>query len=334
MKLHLEPVNLTLEVSGIADLYQQRAHDKDIAFRLSIDIGSSYWVRTDAACIRQVLHKLLGNATRFTERGFVELRVFKSGRTIVFEVTDTGLGIAAGDLPHLFETFRQVDETDAKAAIGIGGLGPARQLARAMGGEIGVSSFVGLGSRFAFAAVLPELASLEVPTGCDPGRPTPNARSGFQILLVEGDEANVSIATSHLDRLGVVTIRASGHKQGVEAAFGIERPDLILMECRIPNMDGLSASREIRQVEKAAGMPRVPIVALAQSPSADDRRECFEAGMDGFLSKPFNDIQVLEAIRIFADDATSERMRGHPLYKPPAAPEDIDPDCRPQKVLH
>ncbi|MGH8796628.1 MAG: ATP-binding protein, partial [Caldimonas sp.] len=291
LALHPAPLDLRLELRNLADLYELRAGSKGIGFQAAIEIDDACWVRGDAARLRQILHNLLGNAIKFTRRGFVRLTVKRQAASFVFEITDTGPGISADDLPHIFEAFRQAGDSAARPADGTGlGLTIARELARAMGGDIAVGSAIGVGSRFVFSAPLETLAPAEIPSAAGvPASMPPRLTKSLRILLVEDNDVNALIAQSHLDRLGVQTLRAHDGRQALEASIAAERPDLVLMDCRMPVMDGLEATREIRAAERRAGLRRVPIVALTATPSDEDRAECFAAGMDGFLTKPFDD---------------------------------------------
>ena len=327
LTLYPAPFDLSADLRNLAELYSMRADAKGVSFEATLDIGESCWVQGDATRWRQILHNLLGNAIKFTKRGVVSLSAKEGSGTYTFVVTDTGPGIDPKDLPHIFEAFRQADETASRPAEGAGlGLTIARELAIAMGGELSVESSLGIGTRFQFALQLRRLESSEIPSAGKSADGPPRLRDRFQVLLVEDNDVNALIAQAHLDRLGVGTTRVVDGKKGVEAACGATRPHLILMDCRMPVMDGPTAAREIRRIERSANLARVPIIALTAAPSEEDRAECFAAGMDGFLMKPFTDAQLLQAIRSYIYDARDERMRDHPLYEFAAALEDTDPD--------
>ena len=328
LELHLVPVNLEKEIRTIADLYEIRCQAKGLGFRPSIRFADGLWVYADPARIRQVLHNLLGNAVKFTHHGLVSINAYQLGEVCVFEVTDTGPGISKKDMSHIFEAFRQAEETAARPADGTGlGLTIARELARAMGGDIDVSSALGVGSRFAFTARLDTVDGKDVPVRVTALlRARHRAPLGCRVLLVEDNEVNALIAGAHLEQLGAEFTRAHDGKQAVAAAFVEPRPDLILMDCRMPVMDGPAAAREIRAIERTSTLPSVPIVALTASPTEEERQECVDAGMTGFLSKPFTldqlDRQILSALKSAAHD----RMRQHPLYEFAASLDDMEPD--------
>jgi signal transduction histidine kinase/CheY-like chemotaxis protein len=328
LELHAAPFDLAGEVRNLADLYEVRCQGKGIGFRSMIEIPERCWVHGDAARVRQVLHNLLGNAVKFTERGLVRFKVHERSGMFIFEIADTGPGIAARDLPHIFEAFRQVDETAARPADGTGlGLTIARELAQAMGGDIDVSSAIDVGSRFAFTAKLELVPEADVPgESKKASRTVSQLRLGYRVLLVEDNEVNALIANAHLERLGVQATRARDGKEAVTAAFVDPRPDLVLMDCRMPVMDGPAATREIRAIERTSNLERVPIIALTATPSDDDRRDCFEAGMNGFLTKPFTLEQLLHAVGVCAASAAEKRMNEHPLYEFAKSLDDMEPD--------
>jgi len=336
LELHLAPVDLESEIRTIADLYEIRCQSRGLGFRASIKLPESSWVQADAARVRQVLHNLLGNAVKFTQRGMVSLNAYTNSGSWVVEVTDTGPGIAAKDLAHIFEAFRQVDDSAARPADGTGlGLTIARELARAMGGDISVSSAVGVGSRFTFTAVLAPVASSEIPRRTEPSaRPSPRLPTGCRVLLVEDNEVNALIAGAHLSQLGAEVTRAYDGKEAVTAAFVEPRPDLILMDCRMPVMDGPAASREIRAIERTSELPRLPIVALTASPTDEEKQECFDSGMTGFLSKPFTLEQLVREIGTALRKAAEDRMRDHPLYEFALSLDDMEPDLFGDVTMH
>ena len=335
LELHVAAFDLLAELRTLVALYAERAREKGIVFDHDLQLGEACWIDADAARLRQVLHNLLGNAFKFTERGLVRFKASREGDVLKFEVSDTGPGIAAQDLPFIFEAFRQTADSAARPQEGTGlGLTIALELARAMGGEIAVSSTVGVGSRFDFTTPLKELepAQSEIRREIS-NRPAPRPRPGYRVLLVEDNDVNALIAIAHLEQLGMQTARAHHGKQGVEMTFASPRPNLVLMDCRMPVMDGPTAVREIRKIEHSLGAPRVPVVALTASPTDDDKRECFAAGMDGFLSKPFTEAQLLDAIRTYIEAATDVRMRNHPLYDLACSLDDSLDDV-PQTPLH
>lgn len=298
LELHQVPFDLAGEMRNLVDLYEVRCHGKGIAFAHVLDMGPSCWVSGDAARVRQVLHNLLGNAVKFTDRGQVSLKVTRSDDVCTFEVTDTGRGISASALPKIFEAFHQVGGAASSPNDGTGlGLTIARELAQAMGGTIEASSVKDEGSRFVFTARMPGVDPSGVPVpsaDCEVSKP--QLPTGYRVLLVEDNPVNCLIAQAHLEEIGATVTVVGDGSEAVHAALASPRPHLVLMDCRMPLMDGPTATRQIRGHERSQGLDEVPIIAVTAMPSEDDRRECSEAGMNGFLSKPFTQEALWRAI--------------------------------------
>ncbi len=331
LELREAPFDLAIEIANVADLYKLRCDGKGLDFSSVFRIDSPCWVLGDAARLRQVLHNLLGNAVKFTKSGLVVLKVLREGEIFSFEVRDTGPGISAKDALHIFDAFRQVDESATRPADGTGlGLTIAREIAHAMGGDINVSSAVGVGSKFTFTATLPAIAAPEHLIRPEPQ--LPQLRSGYRVLLVEDNEVNALIATANLSSIGAEVIRANNGKEAISAAFADPRPDFVFMDCRMPVMDGPTASREIREIEAKTARSSIPIVALTASPSDEDRRECYQAGMDGLLMKPFTLEQLLQTIALYASDGLCNR--NHPLYEYAKSLDDSEIDSVGGQTVH
>jgi CheY-like chemotaxis protein len=261
-------------------------------------------VRGDAARLRQVLNNLLGNAVKFTHRGRITLLAgpgSEAGR-VRLAVSDTGEGIGAAELARIFQPFHQSPPaappaTPAtlasraaqggrpRATDGVGlGLTIAREIALAMGSDIVVRSEPGEGSEFSFEAILPAVA--------------PGLRMPRLVLVAEDDEVNTLIVGAYLDSLGVRHERVPDGKQAVSRALReTDRPDLVLLDCRMPVMDGLAATADIRRQERTLGLPRMPVVALTATASEADRAACLGAGMDAVMAKPFTLAQLAETLR-------------------------------------
>ena len=332
LELHPASFDLALELRNVADLYELRCDSKGLGFSSSIRIDTACRVFGDAARLRQVLHNLLGNAVKFTKSGLVVLKVQRQGELFSFEVRDTGPGIAAKDAAHIFDAFRQADDSATRPADGTGlGLTIAREIAQAMGGDVTVSSAVGVGSQFTFTAVLPEAPAVPE-RAVQPAPKLPHLRDGYRVILVEDNEVNALIATANLASIGAEVTRASNGKEAITAAFVQPRPDFVLMDCRMPVMDGPTASREIRAIEKKIGLSSIPIVALTASPSDEDRRECYRSGMDGLLTKPFTTEQLLQTIALYAVDGVCNQ--NHPLYEYAKSLDDSEDDSFGGPTVH
>lgn len=253
----------------------------------------------DPGKLRQILLNLIGNAVKFTERGTVWLAVEDvSGPgdrwMLRFIVADTGIGIAREKLASIFEPFTQSDGSVARRYGGSGlGLAICHRLVQRFGGEIGVESRLGQGSRFWFTVPFERrLATLPAPIEALPASETDEALPRLDVLVVEDNEVNSMVASGLLERAGHrATVAATGAAALEEVAAG--RHDLVLMDLRLPDMDGLEVTRRIRAMDDPVRR-EVPIVALSAQVSRTDIDACFVAGMNDFLGKPFH-LDRLEA---------------------------------------
>jgi signal transduction histidine kinase len=283
---------LVAQCEQIADVFSVRAQDKGLQLTLDIAVPRPSWVQGDAARFRQVLNNLLGNALKFTSRGTIRIVVERGGDAELLSVTvaDSGDGIAEADLPRIFQAFHQSERGGASPTEGAGlGLTIAREIAQSMGGDIAVTSRLGEGATFVFTARLPAAPEAPAQVAVPPALTTRPCR----VLVAEDDEVNALIVGAYLEALGVAHERVGDGKQAVGHALReTERPDLVLMDWRMPVMDGIAATREIRAQEAALSLARVPVVALTATSSADDRALCLAAGMDEVLAKPFTQDQL------------------------------------------
>jgi signal transduction histidine kinase/ActR/RegA family two-component response regulator len=303
LELHPAPFDLAIEVRQLAELYRERTAATAVAFVLEAQLPAACWVSGDAARVRQVLHNLLGNAVKFTKQGWIRLSVTRGehGETVC-TVTDTGPGISAADQGRIFEAFAQTASVATQPDVGTGlGLAISRELAHAMGGEVTVESIVGVGSKFQFSARLP---AVDAPACDDDSRSraanwaSSHSFFGYRVLLAEDNDVNALIAEAVLRRLGAEVSRVSSGRDAVTAAMGPQRPHLVLMDLRMPDLDGLAATREIRVQEGVARISRVPVIALTANSSRDDVAACDAAGMNGFLSKPFTDEELVRVLAL------------------------------------
>jgi signal transduction histidine kinase/CheY-like chemotaxis protein len=288
-----ERFELVDQIEQIADVFFVRAQDKGLTLKVDMRLRRTCWVLGDAARLRQVLHNLLGNAIKFTQRGGIRIAVARGATPdeLRIEVADSGAGIAEADLQRIFQAFQQSERDAGQPTEGAGlGLTIAREIAQSMGGDITATSTLGSGSTFVFTARLPDAPVVEE-------HPVEVAGEAsmlpHRVLVAEDDEVNALIVCAYLEALGVPHERVADGKQAVGHALReTDRPDMVLMDWRMPVMNGVDATREIRQQERSLGLARLAIVALTATSTAEDRALCLAAGMDEVLPKPFTQEQL------------------------------------------
>jgi CheY-like chemotaxis protein len=289
-KLTLEEEVFELEalLANVASLFSARAEQAGLALLVQLDRHLPARVVGDPLRLAQVLNNLVGNAIKFTEVGSVTVVAkhnAEQGRARI-AVYDTGMGIAPEHLSVIFDAFHQADGSFTRRFAGTGlGLTIARELARAMGGDLRVTSELGKGSCFTLKLDLPR-SEVDVPIDVG-GAPLPQGLSG-RVLLAEDNPVNALVAEAVLHKLGLDVVVVPDGLQAVDA-FRSHRPDLVLLDCQMPVMDGLEAARRMRDHEAAQGWPRTPLVALTANAFDVDRAQSLAAGMDEHLAKPFKD---------------------------------------------
>jgi len=268
-----------------------------VAFRFDSSAAQRR-VRGDIFRLRQIVLNLVGNAIKFTDRGSVELRlgcseVAQDRWVFQISVKDTGIGIAPEHVPLLFANFTQVDSSVTRKHAGTGlGLAISRRLAELMGGTLKAISEPGCGSEFVLALPLPCVQ--ETGAGVVPVLPTQFLSARVRhILLAEDNAVNRRLAVRILEKLGCRVDVAIDGLQAVEMAKNFPY-EAIFMDCRMPELDGYEATRSIRSREMRSA--RVPIVALTAHAIAGAREECLEAGMDDYIAKPVQPVDLERAL--------------------------------------
>ncbi len=278
----------------IAALAAPQAAERGLVLDVSVDPAVPRQVSGDAARVKQVLHNLLSNALRFTPAGRIEATLAPSPLGLRYTVSDTGPGIAPERLATLFDPFDDVGTDAERRRQGVGlGLTIARRLARAMNGDLVCESEPGRGSRFVFTLQVPVVH--EPPASDDEAEP-PHFEG--RVLVVDDNEVNALVAQAMLQRLGLPSdIATDGEQALAQMHRGVH--DVVLMDCRMPVLDGWEATRRWRAQEGRAGRGAraLPIVGVTANVSEADRLHCLECGMDGFLPKPFRVRELADALR-------------------------------------
>jgi signal transduction histidine kinase len=309
LELELSLLSLADILNDVSTMFRPLATEKglDLTLRVAPDLPEA--VLGDAIRLRQIVTNLVGNAVKFTSTGSVEasLDVVRQARGAVdvrFEVTDTGIGIAAEDIPRLFSDFTQADPSTTRRFGGTGlGLAISDRLVRLMGGQIGCTSRLAGGSTFWFTISLgvPQ-KSVEANLETSAADSTTSARSpdspdGPLILVVEDNDVNAVILTRMLALLGY---RSDAVRSGPDALAAATRTEYaaILMDCQMPIMDGFTTTTKLREQERSD--QHAPVVAITATATTEDEGRCMAAGMDDYLPKPIVMERLAEVLHHWA----------------------------------
>ncbi len=298
LQLESIPFSIRSLAVSIQTMFQSAAADKDLQLMVDIDPTLPPVVVGDPTRLTQILLNLISNAIKFTKDGGVAVYIEQKRQTadsveVQFSVQDTGIGIAADMLPHIFERFRQASDFTTRFYGGTGlGLNIVKSLTEMQGGSITVTSTVGHGSRFTLAITYP-LAPESVAPDANPvlALPGPDGRA-LVILVVEDNLMNQKLALQVLKRLGYTALIADNGQQAI-TLLEREPVDIVLMDIQMPVMDGYETTRYIRTTLHST----VPIVAMTAHALASEREQCLQAGMNDFVPKPFQMDELQRVIR-------------------------------------
>lgn len=291
-KLTLEQIPLDLDVilQNSVELYQQEASKKNLRLRkeLGPDIPSA--LMGDPTRLQQILSNLISNAIKFTHEGEVILSVEQEqqddSRQFLFKVVDTGIGLDKATADNIFNSFTQADTSITREYGGTGlGLSISKQIVQLMGGTIGVESVHNKGTCFWFRLPLTNAETSTDQLQADNSNLT-HLCSNLQVLVAEDNTTNQLVIQAMLKQLGVTYRMAVNGEQACQIIENEDQFDVILMDCEMPVLDGLSASRHIVQWEQANKKVHTPIVAMTAHVVEDYKQRCYEHGMDDYLSKP------------------------------------------------
>jgi CheY-like chemotaxis protein len=295
-KLEVAPVatDPAAVVQGVMNLIRPQADAKGLDLRVRCDLAPGD-ADIDPVRLRQCVFNVVGNAVKFTEAGWVEVRLAYVGadpvRKLRCEVQDTGIGVPEAARDTLFDRFQQADSGTTRRFGGTGlGLAISRSLARMMGGDLDFESQEGRGSVFWFEIAAPPAVAPTLAPGEDlSGAPL----VGLKVLVVDDNRINRVIGAKSLEALGAAAATVDSGPAAIEAAAH-EAFDLILMDINMPGMDGLEATRRLRALGGPAA--EVPVIALTADVMGHQRDAYRAAGLDGVVPKPFSPAQLLAEI--------------------------------------
>jgi len=279
--------------------FRLAASEKGIGLHLKLADDLPSTVLGDETRLRQILNNLVGNATKFTEQGSVTFRISREAKQFMFEIVDTGIGMNEEAISRLFSPFSQADDSITRRFGGTGlGLSISKNLAELMGGSIGLQSEAGKGSTFVLRLPL-EIISSSDPTSLKQPESDQSifldAQSGYhlRVLVAEDNAINQLVAQKTLEKFGHEVTIASDGREALQLASSNDF-DVILMDLEMPIMDGLEAAKAIRKLPGAKG--RLRILAMTGHALAESREACSEAGINGFIPKPFDLVELRDAL--------------------------------------
>lgn len=301
-QLDHSPFNLQRLVKGVVNIFMPQADKKGISLRYVIAADVPDMVIGDHNRLRQVLLNLISNAVKYTDHGSVTIRVSNTNNQdqlnqLRFEIQDSGIGIEQQHQHHIFEPFYQCQTKPAEQRHGTGlGTTISSKLVNAMYGQIGVESEPGNGSLFWFELPLPKAADTS-----HTGVPVPQDDLSIQtdgklhVLLAEDTEIIAKVITTFLQQEGHTVTHVDNGRAALQTLQNNANIDLVLMDMRMPEMTGLEVTRQWRAMETAD--QHIPIIALTANSTTIERNQCFEAGMDQFITKPVSQARLMEIIQ-------------------------------------
>ncbi len=294
MELRPAPFHLPQLIRDIEAGIRARTAQKDLAFTVTLPPDLPSTVIGDAQKLRQVIENLLSNAVKFTTRGEIGLTVSRAGDELHFSVRDTGVGLTPADQARLFEPFQQAGfGRPAESGTGLG-LAISHRLVQLMGGTLSVTSTTGAGSVFAFTVALPALAGQSTPPFARSLRITGYTGPRRRLMVVDDINVNRRLIVDLLTPLGFsVTTGESG--RAALTAVAQQVPDLIFLDLRMPDMDGLELARRLRALPNA---PALKLIAMSASVLSFNQDDAFAAGCDDFLPKPFRESELMQKLAL------------------------------------
>ncbi|MBI9037873.1 MAG: response regulator [Bacteroidales bacterium] len=302
IKLENIRFNIREEINNIIKLLSIKAIGKGLQLSAKVYKSVPEWVNGDPVRFKQIITNLANNALKFTKEGSVTIEAETIEErnetfTLKFKVVDTGIGILEREKQHLFKTYSQLEDSTSRKYGGTGlGLAISKKLSHLMGGEIGVESEIGVGSTFWFTIVLEKPSEIESKADYKISQTIDPQSKPLSVLLVEDNLLNQKFASATLRKQGHKIDIAENGKIAIEK-FEKNEYDLILMDIQMPIMDGITASRKIREIEdERNSKDKVKILAVTAYAMENDRQKCLDAGMNEYLTKPFKPDELCNMI--------------------------------------
>lgn len=314
-KIQFEEVDFDLEslLRGLTKTFDYRAKEKGIRFMVKKDETIPRILKGDSMRLLQILTNLIGNAMKFTDEGRVVLDIecldeTDSDITVLFQVIDSGIGIKKENLSKIFERFTQAESDTTRRFGGTGlGLTISKNLLMQQGSDLKVESTEGEGSTFHFQLTMKKSGrfELESPT-FSRLQPSFSTLDGFRILVAEDNKVNIMVLRQLLDRWNAEYKVVENGKEAVDLVT-VEPFDLILMDIQMPVMDGYTASKTIRSIDDER-LQKIPIIALTASAEITIQNRAAECGMNDFMGKPFNPVELYNKLKEYRKQHLAESI--------------------------
>ncbi len=324
-------------INDVSGLFAFKAAEKKINFHSYIDPDVSQYFIGDPVRLKQILINIIGNAVKFTSSGSVKVDIIKKNLTepegnkekIQFIISDTGIGIHESKQKSIFESFTQADSFVTRQFGGTGlGLSICKKLIEHMGGEIEVESKEGEGTRFNFSIIftVPPSETISIISELSAEVLLPE----LNILLVDDIEPNRKVIHKFLENFSVTITDAENGQEAVDR-FSENKYDLILMDVEMPVMNGLDATKKIRDLENESNSPPTPLIVLSAHAFGEQRKKCYESGCDDLLVKPVRKKDFLQAIAKLTTHQDLLIKTPDPIVE---ADVFSDFDKKPDKIIH
>ncbi|MBN1115769.1 MAG: tetratricopeptide repeat protein [Bacteroidales bacterium] len=292
LKIFIQPTNinrLLLELYKVFCEIRVKNNKKQIRFNLDIDNDYNYIINTDAQRLKQVLTNLIDNAFKYTDKGKIECGFSIEEKSVVFYISDTGIGIPVDKHEMIFNRFYQLKSINDRKISGTGlGLAICKNLVNLLGGQIWVDSQPGMGSTFSIRIPVESIKKQPVPAQYEENRKTSKTlKKGYNwnnitILVAEDEDLNYKVLDTCLTRTNAHIIRAKDGASAIEICKN-QRIDIVLMDIQLPGLDGYEATQEIKRINN-----RTPVIAQTSFAMVGEKERCLQAGCDDFISKPLN----------------------------------------------